>query len=97
MRIVRWFFVLLVLAALAFGVAYYLAGSAAGPAITINQPTVIGRAGTLDVTIDAPAAELTALNVQLEQKGRVGWRFDEKKWRSHPHHAPDWKNDASRA
>ena len=71
MRIVRWFFVLLVLAALAFGAAYYFAGSAAGPTITINQPTVIGRAGTLDVTIDAPAAELTALNVQLEQKGRT--------------------------
>ena len=71
MRIVRWFFTLLVLAALAFGAAYYFAGSAAGPAITINQPTVIGQSGTLDVTIDAPAAELTALNVQLEQKGRT--------------------------
>ena len=71
MRIVRWFFVLLLLAALAFGAAYYFAGSAAGPAITINQPTIIGRAGTLDVTIDAPAAELTALNVELEQKGRT--------------------------
>jgi murein DD-endopeptidase MepM/ murein hydrolase activator NlpD len=71
MRIVRWFFVLLVLAALAFGAAYYLAGSAAGPVITINQPAVIGRAGTLDITIDTPAAELTALNVQFEQKGRT--------------------------
>jgi murein DD-endopeptidase MepM/ murein hydrolase activator NlpD len=71
MRIVRWFFTLLVLAALAFGAAYYFAGSAAGPAITINQPTVIGQGGMLDVTIDAPAAELSALNVQLEQKGRV--------------------------
>jgi murein DD-endopeptidase MepM/ murein hydrolase activator NlpD len=71
MRIVRWFLVLLVLAALAFGAAYYLAGSAAGPAIVINQPTIIGRTGTLDVTIDAPAAKLTALNVQLEQKGRT--------------------------
>ena len=71
MRIVRWFFVLLVLAGLAFGVAYYLAGTADGPAITINQPAVIGQAGTLDVTIDAPAAELTSLNVALEQKGRV--------------------------
>jgi hypothetical protein len=37
MRIVRWFFVLLVLAGLAFGAAYYFAGRADGPAITINE------------------------------------------------------------
>ena len=71
MRIVRWFFVLLLLAGLAFGVAYYLAGTAAGPAITINQPSVLGQGGTLDVAIDAPAAELTSLNISVEQKGRV--------------------------
>jgi murein DD-endopeptidase MepM/ murein hydrolase activator NlpD len=71
MRIVRWFFTLLVLAALAFGAAYYFAGTLDGPTITITQPSVIGQAGTLDVTIDAPGAELTALNVQLEQHGRT--------------------------
>ena len=70
MRIVRWFFGLIVLLVLAFGAAYYVAGSADGPAITINQPSVIGQGGTLDVTVDAPGAELTALNVQLEQKGK---------------------------
>ena len=71
MRIVRWFFVLLILAALAFGAAYYFAGTADGPAITINQPSVIGQGGTLDVTVDAPGGELTALDVQLQQKGRT--------------------------
>ena len=71
MRIVRWFFGLLILAALAFGVAYYYAGTLDGPAITINQPSVIGQGGTLDVSVDAPAGELTALNIQLEQKGRT--------------------------
>jgi len=71
MRIVRWFFVLLILAALGFGVVYYYAGRADGPAIAINQPSVIGLGGTLDVSIDAPGAELTALDVVLEQKGRV--------------------------
>jgi murein DD-endopeptidase MepM/ murein hydrolase activator NlpD len=70
MRVVRWFFGLLVLLALAAGVAYYVAGTADGPAITINQPTVIGQGGTLDVSVDAPGAEITALNVQLEQKGK---------------------------
>ena len=71
MFIVRWFFGLLILAALAFGVAYYYAGTLDGPAITINQPSVIGQGGTLDVSVDAPAGELTALNIQLEQKGRT--------------------------
>jgi murein DD-endopeptidase MepM/ murein hydrolase activator NlpD len=76
MRIVRWFFGLLVLAALAFAVAYYYAGTLEGPAITINQPSVIGQGGTLDVTVDAPGAELTALNIQVEQKGRSFPVFD---------------------
>ncbi len=69
MRIVRWFFGLLILAALAFGVAYYFAGTADGPAITINQPSVIGQGGTLDVTIDAPGGELTALEHSAAAKG----------------------------
>ncbi len=71
MRIVRWFFGLIVLAALAFAAVYYYAGTLDGPAITINQPSVIGQGGTLDVTIEAPGGELTALNIQVEQKGRA--------------------------
>ena len=71
MFIVRWFFRLLIVAALVFGAAYYYAGTLDGPVITINQPSVIGQGGTLDVTIDAPAGELTALDIQLEQKGRA--------------------------
>ena len=71
MRIVRWFFSLLVLAALGFAAVYYYAGTLDGPAITINQPTVIGQGGTLDVIVEAPGAELTALTIQVEQKGRT--------------------------
>jgi len=76
MRIVRWFFGLVILAALGFGVAYYYAGTLDGPAITINQPSVIGQGGALDVSVDAPDGELTALNIQLEQKGRTFPLFD---------------------
>src|SRR5688572_31109553 len=71
MRIVRWFFALLVLAALAAGATYYYAGTMDGPVITINQPTVIGQTGTLDVTLDAPGAEFMTVGVELEQKGKT--------------------------
>ncbi len=71
MFIVRWFFGLLVLAAIALGVAYYVAGTLEGPTITINQPSVIGQGGTLDVTVQAPAADISELTIQLEQKGRT--------------------------
>ena len=71
MRIVRWFFGLLVLLAIGSGIAYYVAGTLDGPVITIQQPSIIGQTGTLDITIDTPAAQLSALTVQLEQKGRT--------------------------
>ncbi len=71
MRIVRWFFVLVVLLALGAGLAYFFAGRADGPVITINQPSVIGQAGTLDVTVEAPGADLSALTIELAQKGQL--------------------------
>ena len=71
MRIVRWFFGLLVLAALGAGAVYYYAGTMDGPAITINQPTVVGQSGTLDVTLDAPGAEFMTVSVEVEQKGKT--------------------------
>jgi murein DD-endopeptidase MepM/ murein hydrolase activator NlpD len=70
MFIVRWFFGLLVLLAIGLGIAYYFAGTLDGPTISFNQPSVIGQAGTLDVSVDAPGAELSALTIQLEQKGQ---------------------------
>jgi murein DD-endopeptidase MepM/ murein hydrolase activator NlpD len=71
MFILRWFFALLVLLALATGVAYFFAGRADGPAITINQPSVVGQSSTLDVAVDAPRGAVTALTIQLDQKGRT--------------------------
>jgi murein DD-endopeptidase MepM/ murein hydrolase activator NlpD len=71
MRIVRWLFGLLVLAALGAGAVYYYAGTIDGPAITINKPTVIGQGGTLDVTLDAPGAEFMTVRIDVEQKGKT--------------------------
>ena len=71
MSIVRWFVGLLVLVALAGGVTYFLAGNADGPVITINQPSVIGQSSTLDLVVGAPGADVSALTIQLDQKGRT--------------------------
>jgi murein DD-endopeptidase MepM/ murein hydrolase activator NlpD len=61
---------LIILLALIAGGVWIAAGRAAGPAITINQPTkVIGQAGQLDVTIDTPGGTLTRLDIALEQDG----------------------------
>jgi len=76
MGFVRWLLTLVVLLAVGAGAAYYFAGTMDGPAITINQPSIIGQAGTLDVSIDAPGAELSGLTVLLEQKGRTFPLFD---------------------
>ena len=70
MRVVRWFFVLILVAAIGFGAVYWYAGTLDGPVIAINQPTLVGQHATLDATIDAPGADLSALSVRLEQKGR---------------------------
>jgi murein DD-endopeptidase MepM/ murein hydrolase activator NlpD len=70
MRILRWFLVLLFLAALGLGAAYYIAGKAEGPAIVINQPGVIGQDSPLEVTIDAPGVTAEQIDLQLEQGGR---------------------------
>jgi murein DD-endopeptidase MepM/ murein hydrolase activator NlpD len=68
----RWLAALLVLLALAAGVCYVVAGRGAPPHLTINQPTrVIGQAGTLDVTAEAPNAKFTTLAIALEQDGKT--------------------------
>ena len=71
MRFIRWLFGLLLLLALAFAAVYYLAGTIDGPAIVITQPSAVGQEGVLDISVSAPAADLSALNIQLEQKGRT--------------------------
>ena len=106
MFIVRWFFGLLVLAALAFGAAYYFAGTLDGPAITINQPSVIGQGGTLDVTVDAPGAELSALDYSSWSRRAEPFPFSTSRRRRRArssrkgdrvaHHAADRQEGAAR-
>src|SRR5262249_46032687 len=67
----RWLFGLILIALVALGVTYVVAGRGAPPRIAIDKPDrVIGQASTLDVTAEAPKNRFTALTITLEQNGR---------------------------
>src|SRR5262245_20902452 len=67
----RRLFGLIVLLALGYGAAYFVAGRGAPPAIAIGKPErLIGQTGSLEVTVEAPNARLTGLSVALEQSGK---------------------------
>jgi len=56
---------------LVLGAAYTLAGRAPGPTIEIVQPAgLIGTAGRLEVTVEAPGGRLSSLDIELVQNGR---------------------------
>src|SRR6187397_1610423 len=74
--LIKWLFILLLLAGIGAAGAYYYAGTLAAPAIAINQPSIIGQASTLDVSVDAPQAELSGLTVSLQQGERSFPLFD---------------------
>jgi hypothetical protein len=68
----RWLVRLIVLALIAAAGVYWFAGRGAPPAIAIQQPErVVGQAGMLDVTVEAPNGRLTSLVITLEQEGRT--------------------------
>jgi Peptidase family M23 len=71
MRVLRGLLVVLLAAGASFGAAYFMAGRAAPPSITINQPGIIGQRGSLDVTVDTPRGTLSQLTVEVQQKGRA--------------------------
>src|SRR5439155_9130324 len=63
---------LFVIALLAVGVMYVVAGRSAPPRLTIDKPDrVVGQSGAVDVTAEAPNARLTAFTISLEQNGRT--------------------------
>jgi murein DD-endopeptidase MepM/ murein hydrolase activator NlpD len=52
---------------IAVAVAWFNAGRADGPVITISEPALVGQIGRLNLTVTAPRARLTRLDVVLEQ------------------------------
>lgn len=68
----RFVLLLLVVGVVGFGIAYVVAGRGTPPQLTISKPErVIGQAGMLEVTAEAPRARFASLSVSLEQNGRA--------------------------
>jgi murein DD-endopeptidase MepM/ murein hydrolase activator NlpD len=72
MRFIRVLLMLLFIAAVGLGIAYYGAGRLAGPEITIQLPkNLIGQSSILDLTVGTPREQLDSLTVSIEQNGRT--------------------------
>src|SRR5437870_3712444 len=66
----RWLAGLVLLALVALGAAYFVAGRETPPVLRIDKPErVVGQAGTLEVVAEAPRARLATLTITLEQNG----------------------------
>jgi murein DD-endopeptidase MepM/ murein hydrolase activator NlpD len=75
--IVRVLSALVLLAVAGVATAWYLAGRAEGPRITIMSPgRAIGSTGELDVLVESPRAQLDRLDVVFEQSGTRTTLFD---------------------
>jgi murein DD-endopeptidase MepM/ murein hydrolase activator NlpD len=69
--LVRALLLLVVLAALAAGVGWFLAGREAGPTIIVTSPEgFIGQAATLEMTVATPSGQLSRVEAVLEQGGQ---------------------------
>lgn len=68
----RFFTILVIVAAIAAGGLYWAAGRGAPPQLTIDKPEkVAGLDGTLEVTAEAPKGLFKSLTIALEQSGRT--------------------------
>jgi murein DD-endopeptidase MepM/ murein hydrolase activator NlpD len=72
MESMRWLVGTLVVLVLVGVGLFYVAGRSAPPGLTINKPDrFVGQAGLLDVTVEGPDAQFTAVTVALEQNGKT--------------------------
>jgi murein DD-endopeptidase MepM/ murein hydrolase activator NlpD len=66
----KFLFFLVVFAVICAAGAYWWAGRAGAPVVKIEKPgAVMGRAGTVELTVDAPGGRLSKLDVLFEQGG----------------------------
>ena len=67
----RYLLGLLLVLAVAAGLAFVVSGRSAAPSIQILQPAkMLGVDATLDVTVEAPKSNLSRLDITLEQNGK---------------------------
>ena len=70
--LVRALLILVVLAALAGGGAYYVAGSQPGPSIDLRGPDkYVGQTSQLEFSVEAPGGKFTRVEATLEQEGKA--------------------------
>jgi murein DD-endopeptidase MepM/ murein hydrolase activator NlpD len=68
----RFIVFLLVLAALAGGVAWFWAGRSAGPTIAIRQPgQFVGQNSSFEMMVEAPEGKFASVDVTVEQGGKT--------------------------
>jgi hypothetical protein len=68
--VLRFLTALVVLAAVVLCGAWFWAGRAVGPAISLSKPDkVIGPGSSLEMKVDAPGGEFTRVDVTIEQNG----------------------------
>ena len=67
----RYFLGILLALVLAAGIVFVVAGRGAAPSVQILQPSkMIGANAVLDVTVEAPQAKFSRLDIVLEQNGK---------------------------
>ena len=70
--LVRALLILVVLAVLAGGGAYYMAGSQPGPSIDLRGPDGgVGQTSQLEFSVEAPGGKFTRVEATLEQEGKA--------------------------
>ena len=70
--VIRFLGTLAVVALVVFGAAWWWAGRAAGPAVDLKRPEkFIGRATSLELSVQAPDGQFSRVDVALEQNGQT--------------------------
>src|SRR5688572_2178854 len=68
----RFILVVIALAAVVGGIAWFWAGRGAGPTIDIRQPgQFVGQTSTLELAVDAPGGKFSRVEVVVEQNGKA--------------------------
>jgi murein DD-endopeptidase MepM/ murein hydrolase activator NlpD len=92
--LVRAILFLLVIAGLAYGGAYYVAGTQPGPAIEVRSPAkYVGQSTPLEFSVETPGGQFSKIEAVLEQDGQRTTVFSTDPSQQQP--AAEVKHDAA--